>query len=345
MQSEKDKKVKLLPQFKEVRLATLYSVETTKELEATRGLVDYLIGTGGWAYFQVPGLRPLVAYSRLFDFVEVNSTFYQIPRLRTVESWRRQVPQNFEFSVRCNSIVTHKHQFEPNEETYVAFDKMITICKTLRADILHMQTPPFFEPTKENANLIHSFMSSIDLKGVRIALEIRGANQALSSDFVNMMKDHNMVHSVDLSKNEEPAYQSDTMYSRLFGKGWHNIYQPTDQELKRIDERASSKDHKKAIVSFHFIRMYKDAARLKIYKQTGKFPPVTKSTGLRSLEEVLREDAKFPTQKQELIRHQGWKLIDMTKDERVRTSELLEKLPEKIYESIEDVTQTLEKFM
>jgi len=306
-------------------------------------LVNYLIGTGGWAYFQVPGLRPLVAYSRLFDFVEVNSTFYQVPNLKTVEYWRRQVPPDFEFSVRCNRDVTHKCQFQPNEEAYETFDQMIIICKTLRADILHMQTPPFFEPARENANLIHSFLSSVHLKGIRIALEIRAANQALSADFLKMMRDQNIIHSVDLSKDEEPAYKSDALYSRLFGKGWHNIYQPTDQELKIIDDRASAKSHKKALVSFHFIRMYKDAARLKIYKQTGKFPMVTKSTGMKSLEDVLREDAMFPSQKQELVRHQGWKLIDMTKDERVRASELLEKLPEKTYESIEDVTQTLGK--
>jgi len=306
------------------------------------GLVDYLIGTGGWAYFRVPGLRPLVAYSRLFDFVEVNSTFYQIPSSGAVESWKRQVPPNFEFSVRCNRDVTHKYQFKPHNEAYNAFEKMITVCKMLGADILHMQTPPLFKPTEDNANLLRSFMSSVDLKGVRIALEIRGANQALSAEFVKMMQDHNMVHSVDLSKNEEPAYQSDRLYSRLFGKGWHNVYQPTDQELKKIDDRASNKAYRKAMLSFHFIRMYKDAARLKRYKQTGKFPMVTKSTGLKSLEEVLREDAEFPSQKQELLLHQGWKLIDVTKEERVRASEILEKLPDKRYKSVDDVIQALE---
>ena len=112
---------------------------------------EYLIGTGGWAYLQVPGLRPLVAYSRLFDFVEVNSTFYQIPNLKTVESWRRQVPPDFEFSVRCNSIVTHKYGFQHTEEALNAFEDMITICKTLRSEILHAQTPAAFATDETNA--------------------------------------------------------------------------------------------------------------------------------------------------------------------------------------------------
>jgi len=125
-------------------------------------LTDYLIGTGGWAYFQVPGLPSLVAYSRVFDFVEVNSTFYEIPNLKTVESWRRQVPQNFEFSVRCNRVVTHKHQLQLSEKAYDTFTRMLTICKTLRTGILHIQTPLTFKPNKANANLINSFMASVD---------------------------------------------------------------------------------------------------------------------------------------------------------------------------------------
>jgi len=306
-------------------------------------LVDYLIGTGGWAYFKVPGLRSLVAYSRLFDFVEVNSTFYQVPNLKTVQSWRRQVSPDFVFSVRCNRDLTHKHQFQQNEEAYTIFQQMITICKTLRADILHMQTPAAFKPSEENADLVHSFLSAVDYRGVKIALEVRGSNQELSPKFVKMMQTHNMVHSVDFSRGESPAFESNVVYSRLFGKGWHNVYQPTDQELKSIDDRASAsaKAGKKTIVSFHFIRMYKDAARLKTYKRMGKFPMVTRSTGLRSLDEVLREDARLPSSRHELIKDQGWKLLDLTKDTRVHASEILEKLPEKNYSSVEDVIQTL----
>jgi uncharacterized protein YecE (DUF72 family) len=306
-------------------------------------LIDYRIGTGGWAYFKVPGLRSLVAYSRLFNFVEVNSTFYQIPNLKAVETWRRMVPPEFEFAVRCNKIVTHEQQFKSDEKTLEVFQNMITICKTLRAEILHLQTPATFEPNRVNANLVNSFLTSTNLKGVRLAYEARGFNQRLCPEFATMMQDYNMIHSIDLAKGEEPAYKSDILYSRLFGKGVQNIYQPTDQELKQIDDRAKAKPHNKVVVSFHFIRMYKDAARLKTYLETGKFPKVTRSTGFKSLEEVLKEDAQFPTTKQRLIEHQGWKLIDLTADERVRANGLLQKLPEKTYNNTSDIIQTIQK--
>lgn len=306
-------------------------------------MADYLIGTGGWAYFHVPGLRSLAAYSRLFNFVEVNSTFYQVPNLKTVESWKRQVQPDFEFSVRCNKDVTHKYQFQPTEEAFKILSDVVAICKTLKAEILHMQTPSSFQPNKENANLLDSFVSSVNTKDVRIALEVRGSNQALSTDFIRVMQNHNMIHSIDLSNDEEAAYKSDILYTRLFGKGTHNIYQPTDQELVKIDKRASTGTHKKAVVSFHFVRMYQDARRLRQYRETGKFPTITRSTGLDSLLAVMKEDAQFPSSKQELIKHQGWKLYDTAKEERIRASETLQTLPERNYESLDDVITTLQK--
>jgi len=305
-------------------------------------LTRYLIGAGGWAYFQVPGEHPLVSYSKAFKFVEVNSTFYEIPNLRLAESWRRMVPPNFEFAVRCNKALTHKYKFQQIPEAFEVLEKMTTICSTLKAEVLHLQTPPTFQPTKSNADLIRDFFSTTDLKGIRIALETRGAKRPLNPNLIKVMQDHNMIHCVDLSKDEEPAYKSDILYSRLFGKGTHNIYQPTDEELRKIDKKTSKGDHKTVAVSFHYVRMYKDAARFKLYKQAGKFPKVTKSTGLGSLMEILGEDAKFPSSKGELISHQGWKLIDLTKDKRVHASHILQKLSEKTYNSVTDVVQTLE---
>jgi len=287
-------------------------------------------------------MHPLVAYSKAFDFVEVNSTFYEIPSLKLAESWRRLVPPNFEFAVRCNKALTHKYKFQPILEAFEVLKRMTTICSALKTEILHLQTPPTFQATKTNVDLVRNFFSTANMKDIRVALEIRGGKQPFNPYLAKTMQDYNMIHCVDLSKDEKPAYESDILYSRLFGKGPHNIYQPTDEELKKIDKKASEGDHKTVAMSFHFVRMYKDAARLRIYKQTGKFPMVTKSTGLNSLREVLQEDAKFPTNKAKLIRHQGWKLIDLTEDKRVHASRMLKKLPEKTYNSTNEVVQTLE---
>jgi len=305
-------------------------------------LKEYLIGTGGWAYFQVPGLHPLVAYSKAFNFVEVNSTFYQIPSLKEVETWRKLVPPDFQFTVRAHQTITHKHKLQPTQEALETFEKMKQICTILNAVILHLQTPPSFTFTQNSIDKLRDFLSSINLEGLRLALEARGvASSKLPSELLKTMQDHNVIHCVDLSRDEMPAYESGILYSRFFGKGNHNVYQPTDEELKAIDKKASSGKFEKIILSFHFVRMYKDAARLKIYKQTGKFPRITKSIGLSSLEEVLKEDTRFPTTKEELVRHQGWKLFDLTEEKRIHAMEFLQKLQERTYENISDVMDAL----
>ena len=68
---------------------------------------------------------------------------------------------------------------------------------------------------------------------------------------------------------------------------------------------------------------------------------VTKSTGVNSLAEVLREDARFPSNKNELVNHQGWKIIDLTPTKRVHATDLLQKLPDKTYNGIGDIVQAL----
>ena len=305
-------------------------------------MADYLVGAGGWAYYQIPGLHPLVAYSQAFNFVEVNSTFYQLPTLREATRWRELVPPDFHFAVRAHRTITHKHKLQPTEEALETLEKMKQICDALKADVLHLQSPPSFKLTKTSIAGIGSLLASANPKQTRIALELRGAdNKKLPSDLISTMQDNNVVHCVDLSKDQTPAYQSDMLYSRLFGKGQHNVYQPTDDELADIDKKATAIKAEKITMSFHFVRMYKDAARMKIYKQTGKFSQITDSTGLASLEEVLSEDAAFPTTKQQLIDSQGWKLYDATENQRLHTSVTLRKLPDRTYNDTSDVIDAL----
>ena len=302
-------------------------------------MTEYFIGTGGWAYFYIPGLKPLEAYSKLFNFVEINSTFYSLPKLSMVESWRSRVPPDFEFSVRLNRTVTHKFKLEPSEEAFDIFTYTCKVCRILRSDIIVMQTPESIEFNREKIKSIRDFFRSLNLKGLRVAWELRGKSRVPEA-LLTFMQDQNIIHCVDISK-EEPFYESDQLYTRLFGKGKENIYQFTDDELRQIDVRTRSRSYDQVRISFHNVRMYKDAARLKIFRETGEFPPITRYLGLESLKKVLAEDAKFPATKEELIEKQGWKLIDLTKEDRVHAKILLEKLPSKEYTSLADVIRAL----
>ena len=299
-------------------------------------MTEYLIGTGGWAYFKVLGKPSLKTYSKIFNFVEVNYTFYEYPDTRTVERWRRTVPENFTFAVRCHQDLTHRMGLKPIDEAYNVLGKMITYCRILNAPFLIVETPSSYVFGDKKIKEAKEFFSTINLKDIRLVWEIRSP---LIQEISELMREFNIVHCVDLS-NGEPSFWSDMVYTRLFGKGMQNIYQFTDEELEEIDQKILKSEAKTVAVSFHGVRMVKDAFRLSEYKQTGIFPPVTDFIGGESVRSVLSEDAEFPSSRARLIEHQGWKVVDLTADKRVHLSELLMKIPEKTYNNLGEVIQS-----
>jgi uncharacterized protein YecE (DUF72 family) len=304
-------------------------------------LVEYLVGTGGWAYFNVQNKPSLRAYSEIFNFVEVNCTFYEYPNTLMVERWRKTVPKDFTFAVRCHQDLTHRVGLKPVDEAYAIIAKMKTYCKILGAPYLVLETPASYFLNNQVIADAKALFTTINFKAVRLVWEIRAP---VTTQAINLMQERNIIHVVDLSQ-KTPRYTTDTIYSRLFGKGQKNLYQFTDEELTDIDRKVLegvANGIEKINLSYHGARMYTDAARYLGYKQTGKFIPATPYTGAQSIRAVLSEDTKFPTTKNTLITQQGWKIIDLTPNKRIHLTEVLTKLPDKNYNTLNELLQTLE---
>jgi hypothetical protein len=74
------------------------------------------IGCSGWNYDDwrgrlyppgVPKRRWLEVYAEHFDTVEVNTTFYRLPKRAAVAAWADQTPNGFEFTVKASRYLTH----------------------------------------------------------------------------------------------------------------------------------------------------------------------------------------------------------------------------------------------
>jgi uncharacterized protein YecE (DUF72 family) len=74
------------------------------------------IGCSGWVYDHwrgrvypegLPQRRWLEFYATLFDTVEVNATFYRLPRPPTVAAWVAGTPPGFVFTVKASRYLTH----------------------------------------------------------------------------------------------------------------------------------------------------------------------------------------------------------------------------------------------
>jgi uncharacterized protein YecE (DUF72 family) len=208
---------------------------------------------------------------------------------------------------------------KPVDEAYAVWGKMIAYCRALKSPFLVLETPASYIFDTRAVQEARDFLSSVGHGGIKLVLEVRASK---SPELVNLMQDYEVVHSVDLSR-EQPSYTLDVAYSRLFGKGKYNAYQFTDWELVEIDEKALKTGAKVIAMSYHGIRMSSDALRFMRYKKTGDFPAITSFTGVQSARAVLSEDAVFPSSKKALIEDQGWKVVDATPKTRIHLSDML----------------------
>jgi uncharacterized protein YecE (DUF72 family) len=114
---------------------------------------DALVGVSGWQYpdfaqrFYPENLEKtaqLTYYADQFPTVEINSTFYHLPREQTVKNWREKVPEGFIFSVKASRYITHmKNLLEP-QETLPKFYERIAHLGDKCGPIL-FQLPPYWE--------------------------------------------------------------------------------------------------------------------------------------------------------------------------------------------------------
>ncbi|HEU4564627.1 MAG TPA: DUF72 domain-containing protein [Gemmatimonadaceae bacterium] len=88
------------------------------------------IGTQGWNYdawvgpFYPSGTRApdfLSTYARAFDTVEVDSTFYAIPPVKTVRGWAERTPPNFRFALKLPQEITHERRLRDAEQVAMLF--------------------------------------------------------------------------------------------------------------------------------------------------------------------------------------------------------------------------------
>jgi len=297
--------------------------------------MEALVGAGGWGYFS----GGLEAYARGFRFVELNASFYRPVPEPYARRWRSAVPDDFVFSVKANRVITHSDRVRASAGARRAFAHDLRIAGILGSPYVVLETPADVRFEVEEVAGLRE-LTSMAPSGIRVGLEARAYRQGpLPGPLRQVMEDQRILDVVDLSQGP-PRVADQEVYSRLFGPGPSNAYQFDDREMREID--GSSGDAVRAAFTFHGVRMYSDAGRFLTFKRTGRFPPATSGTGLASLEEVLRPDARFPASRDELERDHGWKVIDLDDRTRAHALRLIETLPSRRFDTLEEMLAEIE---
>lgn len=115
------------------------------------------IGTSGWNYYHWKGVfypqdlkssELLSYYTKYFSTVEINSSFYHLPRETTFLNWQEKVPQNFLFSIKVWRRITHLKKLNQIEEDLKTFWQRCLVLKEKLGPLL-FQFPPSFKNNKK----------------------------------------------------------------------------------------------------------------------------------------------------------------------------------------------------
>ena len=137
-------------------------------------------------------------YFETFSLVELNTTFYQYPRINTVEGWRVKAPRNFEFTVKAHQDISHEEKLKLEAPTLEAFERMKQICRTLNARIILFQTPGSFRP--DGLVDAERFFEAVNREGLILVWETRGpAWETLEArkKLGKILEKSNVVHVTD----------------------------------------------------------------------------------------------------------------------------------------------------
>ena len=127
-------------------------------------------------------------YATQFNTVEVDSTFYRIPRKQSVIDWKQQTPSGFLFSLKFPRIITHVKMLKNcQEETRLFLDRVGLLQKKLGP--LLLQFPSSFR--NEHALILRDFLGSLP-KEHRYVVEIRN-RKLLNDSFYSILRDYNVV--------------------------------------------------------------------------------------------------------------------------------------------------------
>ncbi len=136
------------------------------------------LGSSGFSYpdwrgeFYPTNLSPrqyLPYYARYFNSVEINSSFYRLPRETTWQHWFQQTPANFRFMIKAPRLFSHYTRLQINHPVWQKFRANLAILKQKLAGVL-FQLPASFPANRQR---LRNFLQQTRGQFPRLAFEFR----------------------------------------------------------------------------------------------------------------------------------------------------------------------------
>lgn len=146
------------------------------------------VGCCGW-----PASR--AAYFRRHDAVEVQTSFYNLPKPETAARWREEAPKGFAYAMKAWQLITHPGtsptyrkltaklsprallrcgHFRDTEEVTDAWERTAAVARELAARFVVFQTPPSFSPGPDRLRDMYRFFKRLRRGEATLIWEPRG---------------------------------------------------------------------------------------------------------------------------------------------------------------------------
>lgn len=210
------------------------------------------VGTSGYSYKEWKGpFYPedlaagdmLAYYAGRLGSVEINNTFYQLPKTSVLESWAEQVGDGFRFSIKASRKITHFKRLKPEaaDETEYLVNTVAALGPKL--GVLLFQLPPNL---KKDMERLTGFLAMLP-PDLPAAFEFR--HESWNDDEVaGALRAHGAaLYCADTESDDEDAPVASTA-----DFGYLRLRRPTydDADLKRWAETVKAQPWKRAFVFF-----------------------------------------------------------------------------------------------
>ena len=126
------------------------------------------VGCSGWAYRdwrgvlypeKLPQREWLARYAEEFGTVEINNTFYRLPKVEAVKGWVEQTPPSFRFAVKASRYLTHiKRLTDLDQGIQRYYERIEPLVGTPKLGPIVWQLPPNF---KRDEDRLESALSAL----------------------------------------------------------------------------------------------------------------------------------------------------------------------------------------
>lgn len=199
------------------------------------------IGCAGWDYKDwigpfYPKLleshNRLSFYTKYFNIIEINNTFYSLPKFSVVQNWNEQTPTDFKFIVKVWQEITHNFKNANVEDSGSQFFYRLSPLKENIFGYL-LQFPPWFKYTEKHFHHLKYLISELPTEN-RYFIELRDNswfNEDLLSD---ILERSNVILGTTYMPGIKAYYmpRQTTYYIRLIGDRELTVFDRIQRDQK-----------------------------------------------------------------------------------------------------------------